>query len=496
MFVAPPPPHCRMTVVRCGGDRPASTLSCPLRAGLWSTWRRPRPPTMRMRMRLPRRPARAALAGLVFFTLLPGGSARPAAPDADAAALPRADRVGLAGPGRRGMARAVGLRRAGAAGGRGGGPPARLLLGRDRAELPPAAVPAGRGDPVRRRRPGVRRDRAAGAGPLLAALGGEARGGLGHRGPAGGGRGRRPRPPVARPAGLARAGRVAPPRGLRAADGGGHALLDPRGARPDRLRLRRSRPGPLLPGASLRARAAAPVRRGDEPGPRGRLGLHPPPPRRLPPRARDGQARAGGGPGRAPGRGGARLPGAVAAQLHDRRRPPPLPLVAHAERGRRGGGLPVGAEAGADPRDLLGGAGGRQPVRPRAAPADLHLPFGGALGPLQRGRPPPNGRAGQRHHGHLRTRPSRGARHAPHARAAPLPGLHPAAAPARRLRRVVGHLRRRREPALLPGPRPGEHRRLARPPLPEEGAVHPDDPLPGPARPRPGGPGDPAGRDR
>ena len=93
--------------------------------------------------------------------------------------VPRADRVGLADPGRRGMAHAVGLRGAGAAGGRGGGPPARLLLGRDRAELPPAAVPAGRGDPVRRRRPGVRRDRAAGAGPLLAALRGEARGGPG-----------------------------------------------------------------------------------------------------------------------------------------------------------------------------------------------------------------------------------------------------------------------------------------------------------------------------
>ncbi len=41
----------------------------------------------------------------------------------------------------------------------------------------------------------------------------------------------------------------------------------------------------------------------------------------------------------------------------------------------------------------------------------------------------------------------------------------------------------------------GEHRRLARPPLAEGGAVHPDDPLPGPARPRPGGPGAPAGRD-
>ena len=42
---------------------------------------------MRMRLRRPRRPARAALAGLVFFALLPGGSARPAAPDPDAAAF-------------------------------------------------------------------------------------------------------------------------------------------------------------------------------------------------------------------------------------------------------------------------------------------------------------------------------------------------------------------------------------------------------------------------
>jgi hypothetical protein len=40
-----------------------------------------------MRMRRPCRPARAALAGLVFFALLPGGSARPAAPDPGAAAF-------------------------------------------------------------------------------------------------------------------------------------------------------------------------------------------------------------------------------------------------------------------------------------------------------------------------------------------------------------------------------------------------------------------------
>ena len=320
-------------------------------------------------------------------------------------------------------------------------------------------------------------------------------GGLGHRGPAGGGRGRRPRPPVAR---ARRPGARGTCRSASRTSSCGWRRA--RSSRPPRRSARPPSPSSVAAGSASRPRrppsasssASSEVRTSLDRAVG--LGLHPPPPRRLPPRARDGQARARGGPGRAPGGGGARLSGAVAAQLHDRRRPPPLALVAHAERGRRGGGLPVGAEAGADPRDLLGRAGGRQPVRPRAAPADLHLPFGRPLGPLQRGRPPPGGRSGQRHHGHLRPRPARGARHAPHARAAPLPDLHPAAAPARRLRRVVGHLRRRREPAVLPGPRPGEHRRLARPPLPEEGAVHPDDPLPGPARPRPGGPGAPAGR--
>ena len=47
----------------------------------------PRTPTMRLPDRRPRRPARAALLGLLLCTLLPAGSARPAAPDADAAAF-------------------------------------------------------------------------------------------------------------------------------------------------------------------------------------------------------------------------------------------------------------------------------------------------------------------------------------------------------------------------------------------------------------------------
>jgi hypothetical protein len=55
--------------------------------GLWSTWGAPRTPNMRLPDRRPRRPARAALLALVLCTLLPAGSARPAAPDADAAAF-------------------------------------------------------------------------------------------------------------------------------------------------------------------------------------------------------------------------------------------------------------------------------------------------------------------------------------------------------------------------------------------------------------------------
>ena len=56
--------------------------------GLWSTWEeRSRTPTMRLPDPRPRRPARAALLGLLLCALLPAGSARPVEPDKDAAAF-------------------------------------------------------------------------------------------------------------------------------------------------------------------------------------------------------------------------------------------------------------------------------------------------------------------------------------------------------------------------------------------------------------------------
>ena len=137
---------------------------------------------------------------------------------------------------------------------------AAFAVRRDRAHLPAAAdAPAGRA------RFGADVQVFAATEPrarvlVLALLGREARGGLGGRGPAGSGPDGRPRPPLARPAGLSRAGGVAAPRGLRAADGGRHALLDPRRRSGPRASpswaARRVR---FTPAPARRARAAPPV---------------------------------------------------------------------------------------------------------------------------------------------------------------------------------------------------------------------------------------------
>ena len=293
--------------------------------GLWSTWRRP-PDASTMRLLDPRlrRPARAALAGAAAVRpCSPAGSARPAAPDADAAAFLDTARSRLADPRPRGVARAAGTSRA----------PSRRPSRRTTAPRPPSpptrpSSPSCGGRPRRGGRRAVRAPTSRssprpspGRGcSYWTPRGREARGGLGGRG-AGRKRARwtasstsRSRPQACRARGVSL--RLEDFE-LRMEDGTLFSTPDDARAhaRSPSWAARRVR---FSPAPARRARAAPPVRRRDGPRPRGRLGLRAPAPRRLPPRARErARSRAGAGPGRAPrARRSACCASRSAAQLH------------------------------------------------------------------------------------------------------------------------------------------------------------------------------------
>ena len=326
----------------------------------------------------PRRPARAALLGLLLCALLPAGSARPAAPDADAAAFlgrleaawQARDLAGwlalwdFASPEQKAFEEETAPR-----------PPSRRTR---RPHLPAAAEPRRGGDALRRRRAGLRGDRAAGAGLLLASPGREARGALGDRGPAGRGPDRRPRPPLARPAAWRARGVSLRLEDFELRMEDGTLFTTPEDARPDGLRLRGPRaasasPPPRPPSASSSASSRASRRStARSAGPSSACTLPTSTARSRRASSSRRRTRARGAPRRSAC--GATAPSAASsidAPL------PRSPWWLMPSPGRRDGGLPLGPQAGPDLRALLGRARGREPLRPRPAPPDLHLPLGG-----------------------------------------------------------------------------------------------------------------------
>ena len=395
---------------------------------------------------------------------------------------------------RRGMARAAGVLGARGAHRGGGDAAGRVRLRRGRLHLPATSHPAAGRGALRGRGPAVHGHRAQGARGVLDPARRAARGGLGDRVAAGGEPDGRTRPPVPPAAGVSRAGLRAALPGLRAPPRGRHAVHDAPESRADARHLRGQGPRALHAHAHGRARAAASVRRHDDARSRGELGLRAHAPGGLPARAGRARVRARAQPGRPARGGGQDLPRPLRAQLHRRCAAAALALVADAGHGRRRRRFPVWPQARADLRAHLERSRGREPVRPRSAAADLHLRLERRRAPLQRGRRPQPRRAGARHHRPIRARASRDQRHAPDVGPAHGARRDRAAAARRRLQRELGPVRRRRQPALLPGSRAGDARGLARPAREPRGAVHARHALLGPPRPRAGGRGARPGR--
>ena len=376
---------------------------------------RPRTPTMRLPDPRPRRPARAALLGLLLCALLARGQRAPRG--ARRRTRPPSSRASRRAWQTRDLAGWLALwdfASAGAEGARGGDRPGRLLVGRDRAELPPAAEPRPRGrrgsTPTSRSSPRPSRGRRSPTG------------GSRWRGARGAGRSwagrRRARSTASSTSRSARrpGARAACRSGSRTSSCGwrtGRSSRPPTTLGPTAFAFVGRGAGPLLararpPSASSCASSSGEPALDREVG-WAFIRLHPADFHRaletgeLVPETDPGPRRA---EAERVWRERSQRSFTIDAPL------PRSPWWLMPSPGDAVVDFPVGPQAGADLRALRGRARGREPVRPRPAPADLHLPVGGPGPAVQRGRPPRGRRAGQRHHGPLRPRPARGARHA------------------------------------------------------------------------------------